>query len=69
MLGLAPSDLGRASSEISVLAGLPRLEEQLSQVIASGVEFRADFRDRDKWFVVRISPYTKRRSPRSTAPC
>src|SRR2546422_6638862 len=55
---LSPSDIGRASRDISVLAGLPRLEEQCGQVIASGVESRTDFRDGAKWFVVRISPYT-----------
>ena len=68
VLRLSPSDIGRASRDISVLAGLPRLEEQCSQVIAGGVESRADFRHGDKWFVVRISPYTKG-SARSTAPC
>jgi PAS domain S-box-containing protein len=59
VLGLSPSDIGRASRDISVLAGLPRLEQQCSLVIAGGVESRADFRDGDKWFVVRISPYKK----------
>ena len=59
VLGFSPSDIGRASRDISVLAGLPRLEEQCSQVIAGGVESRADFRDGDKWFVVRIFPYPK----------
>jgi signal transduction histidine kinase len=59
VLGLSPSDIGRASRDISVLAGFPRLEEQCRQVIAGGVESRADFRDGDKSFVVRISPYTK----------
>ena len=58
-LRLSPSDIGRASRDISVLAGLPGLEEQCSQVIASGVESRADFRDADKWFAMRISPYTQ----------
>src|SRR3989454_338770 len=58
VLRLSPSDIGRASREIAVLAGLPRLEEQCGQVIASGVESRADFRDGEKWFVMRISPYT-----------
>jgi FixJ family two-component response regulator/signal transduction histidine kinase len=38
---------------------LPQLEEQCGEVIASGVETRADFRDGDKWFVVRIAPYTR----------
>jgi PAS domain S-box-containing protein len=50
-------DVGRPSRDISVLAGLPRLEERCSEVIASGVDSRADFREGDKWFVVRISPY------------
>jgi two-component system, chemotaxis family, CheB/CheR fusion protein len=55
---LSPSDIGCASRDISVFAGLARLEEQCSQVIASGVEARPDFHDGDKWFVVRISPCT-----------
>jgi len=59
MLVLSPSDIGGAARDISVLAGLPRLEQQCSQVIIGGVESRADFRDGDKWFVVRISPYTQ----------
>jgi signal transduction histidine kinase len=59
VLRLSPSDIGRASRDISVLAGVPRLEEECSQVIASRVESRTDFRDGDKWFVLRISPYTK----------
>jgi formate hydrogenlyase transcriptional activator len=58
VLRLSPSDIGLAFRDISVLAGLPRLEEECSQVIASGVESRTDFRDGDKWFVVRTSPYT-----------
>jgi signal transduction histidine kinase len=59
LLRLSPSDIGRASRDISLLAGLPGLEEQCSQVVTSGVESHADFRDGDKWFVVRISPYTQ----------
>ena len=59
VLRLSLSDIGLAFGDISVLAGLPGLEQQCSQVIASGVESRADFRDGDKWFVMRISPYTQ----------
>ena len=59
VFGFLPSDIGRASGEVSVFAGLPRLEQQCSQVITSGMDIRVDFRDGDKWFVVRISPYTK----------
>src|SRR5882762_6359096 len=58
-LRLSPSDIGRASRDISVLAGLPGLEEQYSEVLASGVEARVDFRDGDRWFVIRISPYAE----------
>ena len=57
VVGLSPSDIGRASRDISALAGSPRLEQQCSQVITSGLESRVDFRDEDKWFIVRISPY------------
>jgi hypothetical protein len=58
VLGLSPSDVGRAPRDIAVLAGFRRLEDQCRQVIANGVESRADWRDRDKWFVVRIAPCT-----------
>src|SRR6266568_6307942 len=58
VLGLSASDVGRPLRSISVFAGLPRLEKQCRQVIADGVECRADFRDGDRWFVVRISPCT-----------
>ena len=57
VLRLLPSDIGRASRDVAVLAGLPRLEEQCSQVIASGVECPADLCDGDKWFLVRIFPH------------
>ena len=57
VLRLSPPDVGRASRDILVLAGLPRLEVQCSQVIANGVESRADFRDGDRCFVIRISPF------------
>src|SRR5499425_633635 len=57
VLRLSPSDVGRASRDISVLAGLPRLEEQCGQVIVSGVQSRADLRDGDRSFVMGISPF------------
>src|SRR5262249_55451054 len=59
VLRFSSSDIGRASRDISVLAGAARLEEQCKQVIASGIESRTDFRDGHKWFVMRIFPYTK----------
>jgi two-component system CheB/CheR fusion protein len=59
VLRFSPPDIGRAGRDLSVLAGLPRLEQQCREVVASGVDSRADYRDGHKWFVVRISPYAK----------
>lgn len=56
--GLSPSDIGRASRDIDVLAGLPRLEHYCSEGITRGVESRIAFPDEKTWFDVRISPYT-----------
>ena len=58
VLGLLPSDVGRAACDVPVLAGISRLERQYSQVITEGVEARADLCDGDKWFVVRMSSWT-----------
>jgi len=60
LLGLSPFDVDRASRDVPVLAGLPRLEQHCRQAITDGVESRVDFQDGGMWFVVRISPYTKR---------
>ncbi|MGZ6692482.1 MAG: PAS domain-containing protein, partial [Solirubrobacteraceae bacterium] len=58
VLGLSASDIGHALREIAVLADSPRLEEQCREVISGGVESWADFRNDDRWFVVRMSPYS-----------
>lgn len=63
VLGFTPSDIGRALSDIPVLAGLSRLEQQFKQAVFGAAESRADFRIGDKWFVVRISPYPKGDDP------
>lgn len=44
MLGLSSSDIGRALPAVSVLAGLPRLQQQSDEVINGGVESRVDLR-------------------------
>jgi PAS domain S-box-containing protein len=56
VLGLSAADVGRGLGDIAVLASLPHLEEQCSEVITGGVESRIDVRDGERWFVVRISP-------------
>jgi signal transduction histidine kinase len=58
-LGLSPSDIGRTTRDISVLAGSPRLEEQCAEVIAGGLESRVDLRDGDRWFIVRVAAYAR----------
>ena len=59
VLRLSRSDIGRALGDMPLLAGSPRLEQQCSEVIAGGEESRADSRDGDRWFVVRVSPYRR----------
>ncbi len=60
VLGLSASDIGRAFRDVSVFAGVPRLEQQCRHVITGGVECRADLREGEKWFVARIAPYARR---------
>lgn len=57
VFGFSPSDFGRPCLDVSVLAGLPRLDQQCSNVITGGVDTRIDFHLNDRSFVVRISPY------------
>jgi len=59
VLGLSRSDIGRGLRNITALAGAPHLGQQCREVIDGGVESRADFRDGDRWFVVRISQCTR----------
>jgi len=57
VLGLSPTDTSRRLRDVAALAPLPSLEHQCREVITAGVPSRADFRDGDTWFVVRMSPY------------
>ena len=59
VLRLSPSDIAQECRYVSILASWPRLGHLCGQAITDGVESQADFRDGDKWFVVRISPYPK----------
>jgi PAS domain S-box-containing protein len=58
VLDLSSSDIGRRPSDIPVLAGAARLEQECDEVIVGRVESRVDLRAGDDWFVVRISPDT-----------
>jgi PAS domain S-box-containing protein len=55
--GLLQSDVGRTPHEIRSLRVISRLQEWCSEVTATSLPGRYDFRDRDKSYVVRIAPY------------
>ena len=59
VLDLSPSDVGRTCGDVSILGGVPRLEQHCRQAIADGFESRVDFRAGETQFVVRISPLRK----------
>jgi PAS domain S-box-containing protein len=57
-LGLTPSDVGRLSRDVGVLKDVKHLEKLCAQVIADGEQCQRDIRNGDKWFLLRIAPYT-----------
>jgi PAS domain S-box-containing protein len=59
VLGLTPSDIGRSPRDIRVLTNVIDLEKVCAQVIADGAPFRREVRDGDRWFLLRIAPYTR----------
>jgi PAS domain S-box-containing protein len=59
VLGLTPSAIGRSPRDIRVLTNVIDLEELCAQVIANGAPFRREVRDGDRWFLLRIAPYTR----------
>ncbi|HEY0745726.1 MAG TPA: ATP-binding protein [Steroidobacteraceae bacterium] len=58
VLGVVPSDIGRQTCDMQALANIPAIEEMCRQVMIDGVPSRHDVRSGDRWFFVRISPYT-----------
>jgi PAS domain S-box-containing protein len=59
VLALTPSVIGRSPRDIQVLTNVIDLEEVCAQVIADGAPFRREVRDGDRWFLLRIAPYTR----------
>jgi PAS domain S-box-containing protein len=55
---LTPSDIGRSVRDVQCLAGMKDIEKLCMQVIADGVPCRREIRDGDRWFVLRVAPYT-----------
>jgi PAS domain S-box-containing protein len=56
VLGLTASDIGRSPG--SILAGLENLDRLCAQVIADGAPCRREMREGDRYFLLRIAPYT-----------
>jgi PAS domain S-box-containing protein len=56
VLGLTASDIGRPPGNL--LAGLENLDRLCAQVIADGAPCRREMRDGDRYFLLRITPYT-----------
>jgi PAS domain S-box-containing protein len=59
VLGLTPSNIGRSPRNIRVLTNVIDLEKLCAQAIADGAPFRREVRDEDRWFLLRIAPYTR----------
>ena len=57
-LGLTPADVGRLPREIRVLEHVKDFPKLCAQVIADGTQYQRDIRNGDKWFLLRIAPYT-----------
>jgi PAS domain S-box-containing protein len=57
-LGACPSDVGRLACDMQALTDVPDLEELCMQVMASQMPSRFELRKRDRWFLVRIAPYS-----------
>jgi PAS domain S-box-containing protein len=56
VLGLTISDIGRSLGK--VVAGVENLDRLCAQVIADGAPCRRETRDGDRYFLLRIAPYT-----------
>jgi PAS domain S-box-containing protein len=59
VLGLTPSHLGQSPRGIGLLGDLIDLEKLCAQAIADGTPCRREVRHGDKWFLLRIAPYTE----------
>ena len=59
VLGLTLSDIGRSPRDIQVLTDVIDLEQLCAQVIADGAPFRREVRAGNRWFLLRIAPYTR----------
>jgi PAS domain S-box-containing protein len=57
-LGLTSADVDRPACEMRALTGAPEIEQMCLRVMADGLPSRLEMRNGDRWFLVRIAPYT-----------
>ena len=57
-LGATPSNIGRSTSDMQALSAVPDIVEKCMRVMVDGVPARFEMRNGDRWFLVRIVPYT-----------
>jgi PAS domain S-box-containing protein len=58
VLGVHPSDIGRQTCNVPALMGFPDIDQMCMQVMVDGVPSRREMHYGDRWFLVRIAPYT-----------
>jgi PAS domain S-box-containing protein len=58
VFGIVTSDIGRRPCSLQALAELPKIDQACIQVMTDEVPSRHDLRNGDRWFLVRISPYS-----------
>jgi len=57
-LGVAASDVGQPSGNLQALAGVPEIGQICMQVMTDELPSRLELRNGDRWFLVRIAPFT-----------
>ena len=57
-LGATSADVGQRCCDMQALKGVPEIEQACEQVMADAVPSRHEIRDGDRYFLVRIAPYT-----------
>ena len=57
-LGATQSDIGRPTCDMQAVTAVPDIVEKCMRVMVDGVPARFEMRSGDRWFLVRIVPYT-----------
>jgi PAS domain S-box-containing protein len=57
-LAVTTSDIGRPACNVPALAGVAEVDQVCVQVMTDGVPSRREMHSGDRWFLVRIAPYT-----------